>query len=412
MTDSGRGRSESWDQRWLWGLLLATFAIGTDDFIIAGVLPEIAADLEVSEAAAGQLVTVFSITYAVAAPVLAVATARLPRRVLIIGGLVVFALINFATALVTSYALLMALRVVAALVAAAISPAAFGVAATLAPPQRTGRAIATVAAGLTVSLIVGVPLGSWLGGLFGWQATFVCVGGLTCLAAAVTAATLPTLPRTAVVGVRAKLTLLRRPGVQLCVLGTVIGACSGLMPYTYIAPVLEDMAGVQTGGVALFILVYGLAGAVGTVLGGRLTDRWGVDKALLTLLGVVLLSTVAMAVTGLLADGGAPLWLVGVLLAVWGMAGWAYNPPMNARAMVLAGDAHTEAVALNTSGLYVGVALAGMIGGGALSTYGGVGVLAAAAAIGLVNIVFMAVTVRRFPAGRPAQESEAPAPVS
>src|SRR5688500_12240096 len=123
---------------WLVGLLLTTFVIGTDDFIIAGILPAISADLSVSEAAAGQLVTVFLITCAVAAPIMAVVTARLPRKMLIVGGLTVFALINFVTAFVTVYPLLMVLRVLAALVAATVSPAAFGVAGALAAPERVG----------------------------------------------------------------------------------------------------------------------------------------------------------------------------------------------------------------------------------------------------------------------------------
>ncbi|GLZ15807.1 MFS transporter [Actinomadura sp. NBRC 104425] len=394
---------------WLFGLLLATFAIGTDDFIIAGILPEIASDLQVGEAVAGQLVTVFSVTYAAAAPVLAVATARVPRRPLIVGGLTAFAVVNFVTAVVTSYPLLMALRVAAALVAATVSPAAFAVAGTLAPPERTGRAIATVAAGLTVSLVVGVPTGSWLSETFGWQSTFICVGMLTCLAVAATATTLPRLPDMPVVGVRARLVLLRRPPVLACVLGTVVGASSGLMPYIYIAPVTHDLTGLGSGWVSVFIVVYGVAGAVGTVVGGRLTDRWGIDRALLSLLGVVVLSTVAMTVVGLLAGGRAAVWLICLLLAVWGMAGWAYNPPMNARALQMAGEAGTEAVALNTSGLYVGIALAGMIGGGALSRTDGTGVLAAAAVIGVVNLAFMTATVRHYPARRPETEPRVPA---
>ncbi|HEY8479018.1 MAG TPA: MFS transporter [Spirillospora sp.] len=403
--DHGRPRGTGWSL----GLLLATFAIGTDDFIIAGVLPEIASDLEVGEATTGQLVTVFSVTYAVAAPVLAVALARVPRRVLVVGGLAVFAVVNLVTAVAPSYPLLMALRVAAALVASAVSPAAFAVAGALAPPERTGRAIATVAAGLTVSLVVGVPAGSWLGATFGWRSTFTCVAVLTCLAVAATAATLPRLPRTPVVGVRARLVLLRRPPVLMCVLGTVVGASGGLMPYIYIAPVVHDLTGLDGGRVPAFIVVYGLAGAAGTAVGGRLTDRWGIDRALLGLLAVVVASTVTMTVVGLLGGGRAPVWALCLPLAVWGMAGWAYNPPMNARALQMAGEAGTEAVALNTGGLYVGIALAGAIGGGALSVTGGTGVLAAAAAIGVVNLVFMAVTVRRYPVRRPETEPRVPA---
>jgi predicted MFS family arabinose efflux permease len=389
---------------WLIGLLLTTFVIGTDDFVIAGILPRISSDLTVSEAAAGQLVTVFSITYAVAAPVMAAAAARIPRKVVIVGGLSVFALINFITAFAPGYLVLMALRVLAALVAATVSPAAFAVAGRLAAPDRIGRAIGMVAAGLTVSLVVGVPIGSWLGGMFGWRLTFVGVGAFTCLAVAVTAITLPSLPAMPIVGVRARLVLVRRPAVLLCVVGTVIGACSGLMTYTYIAPITHDLTGTGGDYVPLFIVVMGISGAVGTVLGGRLTDRWGVDRALMATFGGVLLATVGLAVVGQSTGGDAPVWVVCAFLMLWGLAAWGNNPPMNSRILQMAGDAGTEAVALNTSGIYVGVALAGAIGGGALSRSGGAGVLVAGAIIGLVTIVVMAGAVRRYPSRRTEAE--------
>lgn len=382
---------------WLPGLLMTTFVIGTDDFIIAGILPEIATGFEVSEAAAGQLVTVFSLVYAAAAPVMAVATARVPRKRLIVGGLAAFALINAATIFAPSYAALIALRVAAALVAATISPAAFAIAATLAPAGRTGRAIGTVAAGLTVSLVIGVPLGSWISGVFGWRAAFVLVAVLTTLAVAVTALTLPRMHEAPVVGVRERLVLLRRPAVLTCVIGTIIGATSGLMPYIFIAPLIGDVSGADRSLIPVAIGLYGLAGAAGTVVGGLLNDRWGTDRAVIGLLLVVLGSTIAMLTVGLVFGGLAPFWLLAGLIVVWGVAGWAYNPPMNARALQLAGAAGTEAIALNTSGLYIGIALAGAIGGGALNLAGGVAVLIAASGIGLINLVFMALAVRRYP---------------
>ncbi|GAB3467384.1 MFS transporter [Actinophytocola sediminis] len=380
---------------WLTGLLLTTFVIGTDDFIIAGILPAISADLAVSEAAAGQLVTVFSLTYAVAAPIMAVATARLPRRMLIVGGLTVFAVINFLTAFVTGYPLLMVLRVLAALVAATVSPAAFAVAGALAPPERVGRAIGTVAAGLTVSLVVGVPLGSVIGSALDWQATFVTVGALTTVAVLVTASTLPGIPAAPGVRVRDRLRLLRRPPVLLGVLGTVLGACAGLMTYTYVAPITHELTGAAN--VPVFIVIMGLAGAVGTYLGGRLTDRWGVDRTLLASFAGVLVATLGLAAVGRFTSGDAPVWLVGVFLVLWGVSAWGNNPPMTSRAMRLAGAAGTEAIALNTSGLYAGVALAGAVGGGALTVGGGSGVLFAGAVAGFVTIVVMAVAVRGYP---------------
>lgn len=401
MTSTPRGSG------WLVGLLLTTFVIGTDDFIIAGVLPAISVDLEVSAGAAGQLVTVFSITYAVACPILAVATGRVPRKTLIVGGLAAFAVINFATAFASSFGMLMALRVVAALVAASLSPAAFAVAGRLASPERTGRAIGTVAAGLTLSLVIGVPFGSWVSGVWGWEATFVAVGLFTCLAVGITALTLPRIPQTRVVGVAERLRLLRRPPVLLCVLGTMLAATGGLMPYIYMAPITHDLTGVGSQYVGVFIAIVGVSGAVGTVLGGRLTDQWGVDRTLLAAFGGVAAAAAVLLVIGAIGQGAVPVWLVGIGLVLWGVPGWANNPPMNARAMHMGGDAATEAVALNTSGLYAGIALAGAIGGGAVDTSGGTGVLAVASVVGVITITVMALSVRRYPATRRAPEGDA-----
>lgn len=382
---------------WLVGLLLTTFVIGTDDLIIAGILPALSDDLAVSEAAAGQLVTVFSITYAIAAPIMAATTARLPRKMLIVGGLTVFAVVNFLTAFVTAYPLLMVLRVLAALVASAVSPAAFAVAGTLAAPERVGRAIGTVAAGLTVSLVIGVPLGSWIGSSFDWRAAFVAVGIFTTAAVLVTGLMLPRIPDSPVVRVRDRLVPLTRPPVLLGVIGTVIGACAGLMTYTYIAPVTHDLTGTGPAHVPVFIVIMGVSGALGTYTGGRLTDQWGVDRTLMASFGGVVVATLGLAVVGQLTGGDAPVWLVCVFLVLWGVAAWGNNPPMTARALRLAGAAGTEAIALNTSGLYVGVALAGAVGGGALIAGGGSGVLLTGAAVGLVTIAVMAVAVRGYP---------------
>lgn len=381
---------------WLPGLLLATFVIGTDDFIIAGILPELAVAFDVTEAAAGQLVTVFSLVYAVSAPVLALLTARVPRRELILYGLIIFAAINVLTMFAPTYGILMALRVAAALVGATITPAAFSVAGRLAPPDRTGRAIGVVAAGLTVSLVVGVPLGSWLGGMYGWQATFALVAGLTTLAVVVSGVTLPQIPTVPDTGLRERLELLRRPSVLSCVAGTVIGATAGFMTYTFIAPIVADVADVGRSLIPVVIGTIGVAGALGTVVGGRLSDRWGPDRTILTLMVVMAATTGLLAFSGPLFTGETPLWLALTLLAVWGAAVWAYNPPMNARALGLAGD-----VALNTSGLYIGIAVAGALGGIALETGGGALVLAASTGTVILGLVFTTWAVRLYPSPAP-----------
>ncbi|MFI8435757.1 MFS transporter [Streptomyces sp. NPDC079020] len=383
---------------WLVCLLLTTFVIGTDDFVIAGLLPEIAGDVKVSEAAAGQLVTVFSVTYAIAAPILAVVTARLPRKALVVGGLGVFAVANVATALAPGYGLLMTMRVLTALVAASITPAVFALAGRLSAPERIGRSIGTVAAGLTVSLFVGVPAGTLVGDAFGWRAAFVAVAAFSVLVACAAAYFLPHLSGAPEVPVAQKLRILGRPAILMCVAGTVLGASSGLMTYTYIAPITENLTGRNGAVLALFIGVVGVAGAIGTFAGGRLTDRWGADKALLATFGGLVAATAALALIGAAADHRAPVWLVAAVLALWGFTAWGFNPPMNTRALHLAQDAGTEAVALNTSGLYIGIALAGAAGGAALASHQGTGVSLTATALGLVALLLMITSVRRYPA--------------
>ncbi|MET9796195.1 MFS transporter [Nocardiopsis alba] len=380
-----------------WYLALVAFAVGTDDLVIAGLLPAIARDLDIGVAAAGQAVTVFSITYAVAAPVLAVATARLPRRALLLTGLALFACVNLATALVPGYASLLVMRVVAALIAAVLTPVAFSMAARLVAPEHTGRAVGTVAAGLTVSLFLGVPIGSLLGSLFGWRATFLAVALFTGVVLAIAASRLPALDGAPEAGLRHQLGSLGRPAILTCVLGTVMGASGGFMVYTYIAPLTRDLTG--AGGVALapLIAVVGAAGAVGTMVCGRATDRWGADRVLLVSFAGMIATSLTLAALGYLGGGAVPVWTLAIVLALWGFAAWGFAAPMSARLLGLAGEEGTEALALNTGGLYVGTAVAGALGGVVVTSQGGAGVAATATAIGLLAFVAMALSVRRFP---------------
>lgn len=243
-----------------------------------------------------------------------------------------------------------------------------------------------------------------MGELFGWQSTFALVATLTGAAVIITGTTLPAIPGPPATGLRERLTLLRRPSVLSCVVGTVIGATAGFMPYTFIAPVVTDLTGVERTLIPVTIGVIGVAGAIGTVAGGRLNDRWGPDRTILTLMAVMATTTVLLALAGPLFGGNAPYWLLLTVLAVWGAAVWAYNPPMNARALRLAAEAGTEAVALNTSGLYIGIAVAGALGGAALTTGNGALLLAVSGAVVILGLVFMTWAIRRFPSSAPVNQ--------
>lgn len=386
---------------WLTALSLVTFAVGTDDFVIAGALPQIAADLDVSAGAAGQLVTVFSVAYALSAPLMAALTrAWSPRRLLLIG-LLVFGALNLLTTAAPGYLSLLVLRAVTAVVAGALTPAAFALAGSRAPRSRQGRAIGTVAAGLTASLAVGVPIGTWLSQNVGWRSTFVAVALFTTVAAVAAWLTLPATEPVA--GSRPGTGVLdgpRRSPILASAAATTIGACAGLMPYTYVAPITTSLTG-GGGELTLVIATVGLAGAGGAVLGGRLTDAVGPDAAMIGTFGTALL---AVGVLGALASVPTvvPTPLVAALLALWGVAAWANNAPMNARTLRLAGPHGTAALALNTSGLYVGIAAGSTTGGLAVDRWGAAGVLASALVIGGCGLLVMVGAARHWPTDRPS----------
>lgn len=232
---------------WLLALALAAFAVQTDDFIIIGVLPSIAFDVDVSEAAAGQLVTVYSLVYALTAPLWAVLFARISRRRALFWALAVFTAANVVVPLVDGYLPLVALRVVAALAAAVVLPASLAIASTQAPPERRGRYLATVMTGLTGAILIGVPLGTWIGALLGWQATFVFGGLLGLASLALAARALPAGADGTDQEPQAPADLVRplvNRTVAVVLAITVLTVAGNLAFQTYIAVVLSGLSGV------------------------------------------------------------------------------------------------------------------------------------------------------------------------
>ncbi|MEO3852828.1 MFS transporter [Streptomyces sp. B8F3] len=384
---------------WLIALTLTTFTFSTDDYLVAGVLPGIAEDLDVSEAAVGQLVTVFSLVLALAAPVASVLTATWPRRPLFTVALAVFAAANFAMPLVASFPVLMALRVVAALAAAIVVPGALGAAAALAPPERQGRYMGTVFAGLTTSLLLGVPLGTWVGAVAGWQGAFVLGGLLGVASLAALYATLPEPPRGEPLRLADRLTPLARPALLVGLAATAVAVLGNLMVVTYLAVYLRDLAGVGPTGLGVVFVLAGLAGIVGSQLGGPAADRWGAERALLMGCGAF-----ALVMAGLVACWPlrpAPLVLVVPLLLLWSAAAWWIPPAASARLLRLAGPAGAQALALNSSAVYLGVAAGGAVGGILLDAYGSGALPVGAAAAQIVALALFGLASRQPPQGKP-----------
>ncbi|SFK72195.1 Predicted arabinose efflux permease, MFS family [Streptosporangium canum] len=369
---------------WLLALVFTTFVFATDDYVIAGVLPAIAADLGVSEAAGGQLVTVFSLAFALAAPVASVVTATWPRRGLLTWALALFVVANWASAFTTSYALLMGLRVLAALAAAAVVPAAYAIATALAPEGRQGRYLALVMGGLTGSLALGVPLGTWVGGAFGWQATFGLGGALGLVALVAIRSTLPEQPPAPAMPIRNRLRPLARPQVLLGMLGIVAIVLGSMMVLTYLAPFLRDLAGAGPTELGWVFVLAGLAGLAGGQLGGRAADRWGADRALIT--GVAGFAAVMAIFSACWFLRPVPLLALLPLLLVWAAVSWWIPPPAQTRLLALAGPAGPQALALNSSAVYIGVSGGGALGGLVLDRHGSGWLPAVAAGVELAAL--------------------------
>lgn len=341
--------------RSLWVLALGNFAIGTSALMVAGVLGLLAADLHVSLGAAGATVTAYSLTYALSAVLLGSVTGQIARKPLLLLALTIFVLGNLGAALAPSFPLLLAARIVSAVGASLFTPVASGVAAALVPPDARARALALVFVGVPVATVLGVPLGTWIGGALGWRAAFWLVVGLSVLAAAGVA--LLVRPVALVRPTAHWVHLVRRPALAQALLVMLLLYVGQFAVYPYLAPLLRTVTGLSSGGLILMLLWFGLTGLLGNALGGRLADLWNGPYTLR--IGLLLLA-VGLLVLPLLAPS---VWGVGLALALWGVGGLMTNPPQQSRVVELSAEAPSVGLALNASALYLGQAIGAPIGG-------------------------------------------------
>ncbi|WP_434594145.1 MFS transporter [Streptomyces sp. A5-4] len=338
-------------------LAVGAFAIGTDTFVVAGVLPEVAGDLSASLADVGWVSTLFALTYAVLAPVLGALTGRLERRTVLVISLLVFALGNAASALAPGLGELLAARVATAAGAALFIPAASASAAALSAPERRGRAMAVVLGGLSAATVVGVPFGTWMAADLGWRATFWLLTGLGVLCAAAVAGGLPEVRLPAAPGLAARLAPVRDLRVLFTVLTTLLFMTGGYLALTYIGAVLAPVTGGDGTELALLLLVFGVPAVGGTLLGGRATDRWGATPVLLASVAGLAAVLVTLPLTR-----DRTLTAV-VAMAAWGITAMATQPPQQYRLFAIAPTSGPLLLSLNSSATFAGISLGGFIGG-------------------------------------------------
>jgi len=336
------------------------FTVGTDLFVLNGLLPTIARDLQVTEATAGQLTTIFAATYAIGSPLIAAFTGSWDRRLLLGGGMVIFVAGMVGQAVGTTFLALAVARVVAAIGAAAFQSNAFAVAGATASDETRGRALSWVATGVSVSSVLGVPIGVFAGASLGWRGVMWGIAGV----GAIVAVAVLALPRVTVpaAGLRTRLSVLVRPAVARVLVVTVFGLTALFSVFVYLPVIAADVAPGVT--ISWVLAAYGLGSVVGNQLAGRWTDQVGPRR--------VRLVSIAGSAVLLAVLNAALLSLPGLLVAVVvvGAFGGMLMVPQQHRLFSLAPDAPTVALGLNGSAIYVGSGLGSALGGLVLSGAG------------------------------------------
>ncbi|TCP33676.1 MFS transporter [Sphingomonas sp. BK235] len=344
----------------LLALAIGAFGIGVTEFAPMGMLPVIAADLRVSIPSAGLLVSAYALGVLIGAPLMTLTTARLDRRTLLIALMAIFTLGNALSALAGGYAWLMAARVVTAFNHGAFFGVGAVVAAGLVPPERRAGAVAAMFTGLTVATIGGVPLATWAGEAIGWRPAFAGIAAIGAVAIVALRLALPPLPAPAGADLAAELRVLGRPRVLLALALTTLGFGGVFTVFTYIVPILRDVAHASTALVTVSLMLFGVGATIGNMLGGRLADR-SVTRALAAMLG--LLTLVMLALAWLMH---APLAAAAAIL-VWGIASFATVPPLQMQVMAAAGEAPNLASAMNIGAFNLGNAIGAALGGGVIA---------------------------------------------
>ncbi|MFE6780471.1 MFS transporter [Streptomyces sp. NPDC057702] len=375
-------------------LALGAFTLGLDAYVMAGLLPVVADDLDTTVSLAGQMVTAFTLAYALSAPLVAGWAAGARPRLMILVALAVFTVGNGLTAVAPSLALLLASRVVAGAGAGVYAALSTAAASALVPAERRGKALALVMGGMSTGTVLGVPLGVLLAEHAGWRATMGLVTGLGAVAIGGLAALLPQVPAAPTVSARQRLGAVTDRAVAPVVGVSFLAAVASLGLYTYLAPVLASAGDIH--GITPYLWAWGAGGVLGSVVIGPLVDRTGRARTLVT----AVLVAVGVALALLTPLAGVPV-LLGAALVVWGAGGWALQVPQQHRLLAVGAERGTVALALNNSALYLGSAVGSALGGLALAAGlpGSALPWAAAATVGLALLPH-ALTGRRAGPGR------------
>lgn len=346
----------------LLALTLSAFAIGTTEFVIVGLVPTIAQDLAITLPSAGALVSLYALGVAVGAPVLTALTGRWNRKLVLLTLMALFVLGNLLAWQAPSYQSLVLARVLTGLAHGVFFSIGSTIATSLVPKEKEASAIAIMFTGLTVALVTGVPLGTWIGQEWGWRATFLVVAILGLIALIGSAFLVPAnLKQTIPARLSEQLKVLTQPRLVLVYAMTAVGYGGTFVAFTYLAPILEQVSGFATSSIGLIMLVYGVSVAVGNVWGGKMADKLGPVKAL-----HVIFTALALVLLAFTFTAGNQVTAVFTVL-IWGAFAFGNVPGLQVYVVQLAEKYTPNAVdvasGLNIAAFNVGIAIGSIIGG-------------------------------------------------
>jgi predicted MFS family arabinose efflux permease len=369
-------------------LAIGMFALGTDSYVVAGVLPEISRAFDVSIGAAGQMTTVYSVTFALLSPAIAAIAAAIPRKRLLLSGAAIFVLANLATAVAPSFGVALLARAFAGLGAAMFSPTATGSAAVLVPAERRGFALSVVVAGLTLSTALGSPTGAVIGGLGDWRWTMAFVAALGTVAGLGVWVFLTDVPLPPAVSLSKRLAPLADVRVGLTLATTFLGLTGIFTVYTYFAVAFDRAIGGNAVVLGALLVLWGAAGTFANLASGRLIDRIGSRKVILAMLTVLAIDS------ALMPWASSELWTAVPAIVIWGAAGWGLLVPQQHRLVGLAPSIAPVLLGLNTAGSFFGISAAGVVGAAGIQVLGAhnLGIIGAGLAVIALIVAELATT--------------------
>lgn len=344
----------------MWALLFGNFVIGTGVMIVPATLNELGSSLQVSVATAGQLISASAVVMAVGAPLMAAVVAGWDRRRLLAGSMLWFGALHLLCTLMPSFATLLPMRMLAVVAPAIFTPQAAACVGLLVPPAQRGRAITFVFLGWAVASVLGMPLGAFIGGLFGWRSAFALVGLLSLASALWVWRSMPDGIKPAALTWADWRATLRSRALMLCIAVTVLFSAGQFVLFSYFAPYYKQVFDITPLELSLLFVWFGAFGFVGNVMMSRHIERIGAHRAVMIGIG-------SMALSLLIWPLGSNLLLAALVSVPWALGCFSSNSAQQARLVGIAPALASGSIALNSSALYTGQALGAASGGALLS---------------------------------------------